>query len=250
MELFTKPNDPEKCLLKDTRECKAMNNPPCPACQIGKLSEERQKEVIEDYAVVLDLLPEDGVAPFYESEECLLCREEPRRKREYYGIVDFAHKEPQRTKSSAIGIRVKTRIGSFVPVQIATCARCRRNIILTEYLQWVILVLAGAIGLWVISIDAVREPLIGINALLPLGLFVVYIALMALLCHFIVSSIFKAKSKETIMDINELERIKALREKGWFSLSDDKKHVRLLFTKKPLKHGWFTLSSDREAGLE
>lgn len=240
MELFARANDYNKCVLKDSVACEAMNNPPCANCEIGKMSEDRQKEIMGDYELVLTLLPEGGVAPFYESETCLLCRDEPKNKRECYAIADFAHAEPQRTKPSAIGIRVKTSIGSLIPVQIAACSRCRRNLVTADYLQWVVMIIAGLIGLGALSVTTLRESLIGVNELLPLGIFIALIFVALFVGKWAQKLFIKRKSRETIMNVNELERIQALRDKGWFSVSDDKKTIRMLFSKKPLQHGWFT----------
>ncbi len=243
IELFKKASNPGECLLKDTEACAAMNNPACPACEVGKAGTDVQKNALEDYELLKVLLPEEGIAPLMKSETCLFCKGDKKNPREYYAVADFAHKEPQRTKSSVIGIKVKSSVGSLVPVQIACCKKCRRNYMMRDYLPWVIMAAVAVALIAVLSIVPVRESLVGVNELLPLAIFAGVFVVGYVIGQLVRNAFVKSKESQTIFEVSELPIIKKMLEKGWFSLFGEKRSIRLIFSKKRLERGWF--SGDR-----
>ncbi len=240
IELFKKSSDPGECLLKDTAACAAMNNPACPACEIGKAGTETQRNALEDFEMLKALLPEEGIKPLMQSETCLLCKGEKKNPRAYYAVTDFAHKEPQRTKTSVIGIKVKASVGSLIPVQIACCKSCRRNFLLRDYLPWIITAVITIALIAILSIVPLRESLVAVNELLPLIIFA-GVFIVAYLAGQLARNIFvKAKEPYTLFEVGELPIIKKMLERGWFSLFGEKRGIRLIFSKKRLERGWFS----------
>ncbi len=240
VELFKKSSDPGDCLLKDTAACAAMNNPGCPACELGKAGAETQKNALEDFELLKTLLPEEGIKPLMQSETCLFCKSEKSNPREYYAITDFAHREPQRTKTSVIGIKIKANVGSLIPVQIACCKKCRRNFLMRDYLPWIITAAITIALIAVLSIVPLRESLVAVNELLPLALFA-GVFVVGYFAGQLARNVFvKAKKSQTLFEVAELPTIKRMLEKGWFSLFGEKKGIRLIFSKKRLERGWFS----------
>ena len=240
IELFKKSSDPGECLLKGTSACAAMNNPDCPACEVGKAGAEAQKNALEDFELLKALLPEEGVRPLMQSDTCLFCKGDKKYPREYYAITDFAHKEPQRTKTSVIGIKVKASVGSLIPVQIACCKKCRRNYLTRDYLPWIITAAVTIVLIVLLSIVPLRESLIAINELLPLAIFAGVFILGFLIGQIARNAFVKAKESQTLFEVCELPIIKKMLEKGWFSLFGEKGSIRLIFSKKRLERGWFS----------
>ena len=174
------------------------------------------------------------------SDTCLLCAGEKKNPREYYAITDLAHKEPQRTKTSVIGIKVKANVGSLIPVQIACCKRCRRNFLMRDYLPWIITVAITIALIAILSVVPLRESLVGINELLPLAIFAGVFVAGYLIGQIVRNAFVKAKESQTLFDVGKLPIIKKMLEKGWFSLFGEKKGLRLIFSKKRLERGWFS----------
>ncbi len=220
-----------------------MNNPDCPACDIGRAGAETQRSALEDFELLKALLPQEGITPLMKSETCLFCKGDKKNPRDYYAITDFAHKEPQRTKTSVIGIKVKANVGSLIPVQIACCKRCRRNFLMRDYLPWIITALVAVILIAVLSVVPLRESLVAINELLPLGIFAGVFIIGYFAGQLVKMSFVKAKESQTLFEVSELPIIKEMLEKGWFSLFGERKAPRLIFSKKRLERGWF--SGDR-----
>ena len=240
VELFKKSSDPGECLLKGSAACAAMNNPPCPACEIGKSGTDTQRNALEDFELLKTLLPEEGVKPLMQSETCLLCKGEKKNPRAYYAITDFAHKEPQRTKTSVIGIKVKANVGSLIPVQIACCKSCRRNYLMRDYLPWVITAAITIALIVTLSIVPLRESLVAINELLPLVIFAGGFVFGYLAGQLARSAFVKAKEPYTLFEVSELPIIKKMLERGWFSLFGEKQGIRLIFSRNRLERGWFS----------
>lgn len=240
IDLFKKSSDFNECLLKDTEACRQMNNPQCPQCELGKAGEDTQKRALEDFEVVKALLPPEGISHLAKSDVCVFCKDEPKRKRDYYAISDFAHKEPQRTKSSVIGIKVKTRVGSMIPVQMACCSRCRRNFLMRDYLNWIIIAAFAVVVLALLYIIPLREALVNVNELLPLGIFVGALAVGYIVGNVVRAAFTNSRGKVTEFEVSEQPTIKKMFDLGWFSLFSDKRSTRLIFSKKRLERGWFS----------
>lgn len=227
-----------KCVLKDTDYCTTLGRSDCDNCDIAKMEEHDQEKIKKDIDVVRSLLPAQGVAPLFESETCLLCRNEPKGKREWFATTDFGHIEPRGTKSNIFGLKTKAKLGSMVPLQIACCSRCKKAYNLSDMLTVISMGIAVVVCLLLLAIAPVKSFVLGMNELAPL-LFLVFFIFIGYVTGKIITTAYLAKqSKYVIFDIAEIPYIAELLERGWFSIYGDGKN-RLIFSKARLKRGWF-----------
>lgn len=126
---------PEECSLRGTEFCSETDMTVCKQCPVGQSKDAQQESAIENLKVLRDLLPEGVLGNLANSTDCQLCAKEP-NKASLYAVVDFANAEPQTIKRSVIGTKVKSRIGSLLPVSIASCPECRRNYKLMSLIRW------------------------------------------------------------------------------------------------------------------
>lgn len=195
--------------------------------------EARRRDIVES------LLPGGNVKPLYESPVCLLCEKDP-LPRDGYAVTDMGHPDPPGKKSSAIGIRVKTKVGSMVPIQIACCPRCKKNYRIASYLSLVVTIVTIVLAIGILAIPGVNRALLNANEALPLILFVISIPLGFLLGRLFSNAFIKKKSAETKFNIAEIPFVARMEAMGWFPLYDSKSEVsRLVFSKERIKGDWF-----------
>ncbi len=238
--------DFEGCKLYGTTECNTLNMPSCDTCMLRENQEDCDR-VKDDLLTLHELLPEGGVSELFESESCLLCKAN-KNKRSCFAMVDMAHAEPKRTKRNALGLKSKSLVGSLVPVQIACCTVCRRNLLLLEYLPLTIPAVVGLLSLLVLSFDAVNRPLIEAALYMPLIVFAFVVGACVVATHFVVKSIAKKFDSVTETDLLKVPTIVKMREKGWFPLNASKKgRISAVFMKNRLKCGVCTGGKDDAA---
>ena len=122
------------CVLYQSRTCAILNTRSCEECPLASGKDEGDSaRVVSGYIDLFEtLLPEGGVASLFESEECTICKNEPKGKRDCYAIVDFGHTEP-----TTLHIRKLFRtsnVGFMMPLQFACCKRCRNRFLLMYYI--------------------------------------------------------------------------------------------------------------------
>lgn len=212
-----------------------------------KLSQEKIKnksskedlDIEEHRALVASMLPNGNVRPLFESEICLLCQKEA-QKRTCYAVTDMGNKEPEGTKPTALMIRVKTKIGSILPLQIACCDRCKRNHRIDSLIMMLIMLITLGVGLFVLSRSSVAAALYSVNKGLS---FIIFLALIPISFGVgkLLRVIFRKKAeKETIFNVCEIPFVVQLTDRGWFPLNTNaEKEPTLVFSKEKLKKGWF-----------
>ena len=226
----------EKCRLYHTPHCDLLNMPSCEVC-IMNGKEEESEQVANDLDVLASLLPEGGIYPLFSTEECRLCKKEHPNKRAYYGLMDLGHVEPKRTKRSIIGLKVKSAVGSLVPVQISVCNACRKRILVLEYLPILLPLIVGIVTLIALMLPGVSDALERTATLLPFALFVALVLISAIAGKVLSNVLEKRYAKLTELDPFQLPILKQMREKGWFPLNVNGKRLRLVFVKKRMHMG-------------
>ena len=231
------------CLFYGSDYCKTLNAANCDVCLAKNFSAEELAKIRTNIDTVRQLLPRGNVSDLFESETCLLCRSDKRAK-SGYALTDFAHKEPEHEHRNVIGMKVKSNVGSIVPLQIACCDRCRRNVRYVNNIMFFLAVIGTGAALALVSIQGIREPLEKINEMLPFGIFAAISALSVLLGKLASILAYKKRGKDTVLDANEVPFIAEMREAGWFCAtqvsSGRESRPRLIFTKERLKRGWFS----------
>ncbi|MBQ3109084.1 MAG: hypothetical protein IJC67_05650 [Clostridia bacterium] len=238
--------DNKNCKLYGTEYCELLNMASCENCAFGKIKTDAEaEEAKHDLDVLMSNIPEEGVAPLFTSETCLLCKGKNPEKRSLYAMTDIGHPEPERMHRNIIGIKTKCRVGSLIPVQIACCSKCRRNYFMVEYLPTFVAIIVAILALIVLSARSIHEPLSAVSELLPLGLFIVLVVLGYFLGKLLRGSLKKAKARETEFDIWNLPLMKKLKALGWQPLAADKGVSRMVFTKKRVAQGVYSAENSR-----
>lgn len=204
----------------------------------NKTGENREMEAHR--ALVADLLPGGNLRPLFESESCLLCNTPEKNPRELYALTDMGHKEPEGEKTSAIGLKVKTKVGSMAPLQIACCSRCRKNYRIAANLRLGIVLLLVALSLLLLTRQSIEGALSSVHSLLPVIAFIAMIPISWGIGTAAANAFIKKKAQETEFDIEEIPFIQQMVDRGWFQLYGKKQVSQLVFSKERLKGDWFT----------
>lgn len=196
----------------------------------------------EHRALIEAMLPGGNLKPLYESETCLLCDDEDDiRKRTCYAVTDMGHQEPPGTKPSALMLRVKTKVGSIVPLQIACCDRCKRNHRIASFMQMATMIVIMGLALLVMSRPAVSAKMYEINEALGLILFVLLLPVSYLIGKLLMRAFRTKAGKKTRFDIRDLPLVQQMMEREWFPLNKNATgEPVIIFSKERLKKGWFT----------
>ena len=202
--------------------------------------DDEEMDLEERRPIVADMLPGGNLKPLYESEHCLLCSRPQPYPRELYAITDLGHKEPEGRKTSAIGLRVKTKVGSLVALQIASCKHCRKNYRIASNLRLFLMILLIAGSVMLLSLGPIAAALTSVHPMLPVILFLLMIPLSWLIGTLARNAFMRSKQSETHFDIEEIPFVQQLVYKGWFQLYGKQPVSRLIFSKERLKGNWFT----------
>ncbi|MDL2259168.1 hypothetical protein LJC42_08510 [Eubacteriales bacterium OttesenSCG-928-K08] len=224
-----------QCGLYHTAYCDMLNMKSCGECFVNGMQD--YNAVLQDLDVLSSLLPPQPMHTLFTGPDCQFCKREHPKQKAYFGLVDLGHAEPKRTTRNVIGLKVKTQVGSILPVQIGTCKDCRRNMLLLEYLPILIPILSGIVTLLLMMIPAIADSLERIAQIMPFAVFVGVVAI-----SFIVSAMLKKRlrvkyEKETILDVFSIPLITQLRARGWFPLTRNGNVPRVVFSRKRMQHG-------------
>lgn len=234
-----------ECKLYRTKYCTLLNMPSCGEC-FAALGE--QDSIKNDLDVLIGLMPNGGVSNLFESKGCLLCKGENANKQDCYALIDMGHKEPVREKRNAIGIKSKTRVGSMVPLQIASCSACRRRMRTLDYLPVACPTVAAAIMLVLFAVPSISNAISAIHAVLPFGIFLAVTGIGAVLGMLITKTKRKEYAKVMHLNVMELPTLREMGEKGWFPLNVSRnKEPRLIFVNKRMRMGVATC--ERQSAL-
>lgn len=230
----------ETCKFYGSQYCDLLNMGECRACTFGDIKlEEEAQGIRDDLELLMNLVPEEGIAPLFAGQTCRLCVGEP-RKATCYAFTDIGHAEPERVKRNFLGMKSRARVGSMIPLQIAACDRCRWNYQLLEFLPTVLGLLLPVAALIVLTVGSVQRALTAMGEGVPVLVFLAAVALGFALSVLTRALVKKTKCRETVYNVWQLPLMAKLRGIGWFSLTEDKRGTRLVFSKKRLVRGVFT----------
>lgn len=224
----------ESCKLYHTVYCDMLNMPACAGCVAS--GEENCDQIIQDLDVLKGLLPEGGLHHLFAGEDCVLCKREP-GKRAYYGLLDLGHPEPKRTKRSVIGLKIKSTVGSLIPVQLGVCGACRRRILTLEYLPVALPLLVGILALLALALPGISDALERVAMILPFAVFVAAVLIAVVVGKVITGALSKRYAEATRLNPFEIPTLRDMKEKGWFPLNASGKLLRLVFVKKRMRMG-------------
>ena len=143
------------CKLYGTKSCALLNMRACEACPLK--GREADPEIHTDLRTFCELQPEGTVAQLFESETCTLCTTEPKGTPTCFAVFDMAHEEPKKLATRKWLSKQKT--GFMVPLQFACCSKCRRRILLAEYLPLIAPIVLTAIVLPFVLIEKTAQTL-------------------------------------------------------------------------------------------
>jgi hypothetical protein len=221
------------CELSGTKYCAMLNMHTCAACTVRDSA--NKAEIKSDLDLYETLLPEGGVARLFESKDCQFCKTPVKGKRRGYAILDMAHPEPKRVQKWLFGSRT-ARIGTMIPVQMSVCPKCRGRFLMMEYLPVVIPVVVGFVALIVVSMDAVRNPLIDLSMFAPFGAWIVATLLGVIAGKLLTDGLERSWRKEMETDVMRHPVIAEMVNKGWTPITA-KSRTKLLFSKSRLAKG-------------
>ncbi|NLI53700.1 MAG: hypothetical protein GX417_05170 [Clostridiales bacterium] len=231
------------CELSGTKYCAMLNMHACSVCTVR--DSDNKAEIKSDLDLYESLLPDGGVARLFESKECQFCKTPVKGKRRGYAILDMAHPEPRRVQKWLFGKRV-ARIGTMIPVQMGVCPKCRRRFLMLEYLSMIIPVIIGIAALFIVSLDAVKGPLVDLSMFAPFGAWIISVLIGVLAGKLITDALERAWSREMVTDVLCHPVIAEMSEKGWTPITA-KSRTKLLFSKSRLAKGLGTADSDKPA---
>lgn len=235
--------DRETCPLKGSRTCKLLHMGACDACP-GRKPRERKRlvKLTEAFAEKVD---GEMLSSLFESDCCTLCKGEKRGEKSCYGIWDMGYPvagaknthEPSGLASLSNLFGEKPVKWEFlVPVQFACCTKCRRRMLVVNYLPTAGLILGLGISLALVGPEPSAEALRAVWRGLPL--------LLSLLLsvggyaggRFAAWKLKHRFGKEMWMDPMRHPVVRQLTYMGWRPVVKDRER-RLVFSKHPLTQG-------------
>lgn len=231
----------QACKLYHTAYCDMLNMPNCEMCFVNTKADVDQ--VITDLNVLRELMPAEGITHLFTGDECVLCKGK-KGKRAYYAMLDMGHVEPVRTKRSVIGMKTQTRIGSILPVQIGSCAECKKRIRTLDNLPMLLPLFMAAVMLLLLMIGSINAALLRIHAIMPFAIFAVVVLAGVLTGRLLCGGLRKKYALLTHLDPFEIPTISHMRDKGWFVLNANGKSPKLVFSKKRMRMGVGTGTAD------
>jgi len=229
MEIIKKKNT--KCDIKDSSLCKWLNKKECSECYIMEMGDKEQADALQRWEVTQSLLP-DNVDELHQSETCHFCVHDPLPKA-YYATVDLAHPEPESTKGMFFGLgkKVRTKIGSLLPVSIACCKRCRKAFFMVDFIKFATPVALLIVGILLLLIPPVINALNSLSALASTAFLIVLFLAGILVGKFLSARYIQTKSKEVRFNVFDIPIVGKMEDIGWFLLQDDGEMTRMIFTK-------------------
>jgi len=234
------------CQLYGSYHCALLHMESCESCTVGTASAEEAESLKRKLDVTDSLMPEGGVSCLFTSQECLLCKGEEKGARACYANTDIGHVEPKTPTRNAIGIKITARTGSLVPLQIACCAQCKRRLLMVDYLPNVLAVGFSLLALILLSIDTLREALMGIHSFLPTLVFLVAVLVSITGTRFLRRGFIARAQEKTWLRALDLPELAGMRERGWFEINAGGDGLtRFVFAKKRIRQGLYTGNAKR-----
>lgn len=221
------------CVVTDSSLCKWLNKD-CENCYVNTMkTDEDREETLKNFEVMLSLLPDD----FDElsGEKCQFCKGD-KQKKAVYAVTDLGHAEPKTMRGMFFGVgkKVRKRIGSLVPVNIAICKECRRSFRMIEIIKWVSVLVFLAASIPIVSLPFIAERFDTANSFVPYAIVIGGVLIGYVVGKLLTMSYTKAKSKKTHLNIFEIPICAKMKENGWFLVQDSPGVTRFIFSKKPV----------------
>ena len=223
------------CPLWGTETCARLNMRACRGCPAEDKDARECNDIREDVDTLYSLLPEEGIHSLFAGEDCALCRDEWKRKRESYGLFDMGHADPRARKKKLSLFRSKT-YGFVVPLQFGCCKECRRRFQLLSWLSMLatIVILGGT--LLIVAQEPVAQALRNLWRGLPL-LVMLIAAGVSFLVGKLLTKVLRARfNRHTYIDLKDHPVVQRMMALGWESVVDGK-YPQPVFTRKRLSYG-------------
>lgn len=240
----------KKCPLHGSDYCARLNMESCDVCTVRSRNGEEMELLKQDLDAIAKLIPEEGISELFQTDTCMLCRGTEKGKRTWYAQTDIGNAEPRRRHIGFLGIKREARTGSILPIQIACCDACRRRYLTLQYIAPITTAICMALGLILMSIRPIREPLMAITPALPAIVFVVF-----MLCGLMGGRLWRKAlcaryGKKTYLSIFQIDALRRMRRLGWFELYEDRNVSRVVFSKMKLRQGLYTGACGHGAAAE
>lgn len=228
------------CPLHGSDYCARLNMESCDTCTVRGRNEEEMQLLRDDLDAIAALMPEEGLSELFLTDECVLCKGEEKGARTWYAQTDIGNAQPKRKRTTFLGIKREASAGSILPVQLACCDACRKRYLMLQYVAPVTAAACMTLGLVLMSIRPIREPLMAVMPSLPVIVFLALTLAGVLGGWLWRKALYKRYEEKTEFSIFRIETLQRMRRLGWFELYDGKDLSRLVFSKKRLRQGLYT----------
>ena len=107
------------CPLHGSEYCARLHMESCDTCTVRGRDAEEMQLLKQDLDAIAAMMPEEGIAALFLTNECVLCKGEEKGARAWYAQTDIGNAEPRRKQAGFLGIKREARAGSILPIQIA-----------------------------------------------------------------------------------------------------------------------------------
>lgn len=225
------------CKLYGSHYCFALNAKSCMDCGVTDENVNSTKEWIDEIDA---LLPENGVAPFFTGDKCLLCKGENKNQATYYAMTNIGNQKPGCTTRNVDGEVVRTVLGAILPLQLSCCDKCRKNYNAVGNSHIPKTVMIAVIMIALLNVTSVFEAVASVAMWLPMVLYVAVVSASWFLANHIRNVRMKKNSLVTHLHLMDIPEMQPLKENGWIELSPYKDLSRFVFDKELVQKGLYT----------
>ena len=223
------------CPLWGTETCDRLNMRACRGCPAEDKDAREADAIREDVDTLYSLLPEEGIASLFTSEECTLCKGEQKGRRESWGLFDMGHADPRARKKKLSLFRQKT-YGFVIPLQFGCCRDCRRRFQLIGWLPMMTVIVILGAALLVVAQEPVAQSLRNVWRGLPLLVMALAAGLSYLVGKILVKVLRDRFNRKTYMDLKDHPLVQKMISLNWESISEER-YPQPVFTRKRLAYG-------------
>lgn len=236
------------CCMYGTPECEFLNAGSCSECSVAGLKPERREEAKKALSRLMQAAPQEVIEPLYNTRACRLCKMGKRRKADSYALFDLSKRDEEGDWTFAIGKRsvgVKAQ-DMILPLQVASCKRCRTLRRRFEYLPTLVGIAVAAIGL-VLSAYVFYDKAFAIAPWMPAAIMAAFV-LLAVAVSAVLKGVFaKAIKKHSTADAADIPEVRALMDRGFTEVRAKQRGVTpMVFSKQFREHGVGSLKTPRK----
>lgn len=184
------------------------------------------------------MLPDGGLENVEGAEHCLFCNDGHFARPEWYAVSDLGHLL-NGEQAGPGGVEAGGQRAGLVTLHIPCCEKCRRNIRKAKLISVCFSAAGLALGLLASLVQSWRYAMMRIHAAAPALIFLLLGLLGWQLGRIFQRRFVKKKDVVTEFDIRRIPEVRAVVEKGWFSIEKDGRAPRLVFSREKLKNGLF-----------